>query len=130
MRSDEWDRKERQRSVKPQPFNIKLMVIVGIILFACIFFYAYTMLPQVYADSSKVLSSIFPEKGGYKTFKVFDDGVMYKTSKSWMGTETIEIIYDGVTIDCEPDGYHMNQYLNPICVEIIMRTSLEAQNGK
>jgi len=34
----------------------------------------------------------------------------------------INIVYNGTEYDCQPSGYHDNQYLNPMCVEIILRS--------
>jgi hypothetical protein len=60
-----------------------------------------------------------------KYFKVFPDGVTYVKYKGDIfgyTSSAIDIIYNGTTYDCQPIGYHENQYLNPVCVEIILRS--------
>ena len=58
-------------------------------------------------------------------FKVFEDGVTYIAGDSGGMFEPhtyVNIIHEGVEYDCQPTGYHDNQYLNPVCVEIILRS--------
>ena len=61
-----------------------------------------------------------------KYFKVFPNGVTYVTNNGAMGfwntDNHIDILYNGTTYDCQPTAYHENQYLSPICVEIILRS--------
>lgn len=91
-----------------------LIPIIVVVLFACW---------AVSANAEKIGYDMFPSKeGNYKTFKVFDDGIMYKTYLKGWGIEEVNILYNGTEYECQPDGYHYNQYLNPICVEIIMRS--------
>ena len=59
------------------------------------------------------------------TFKLYEDGVTWKITEEHgflYDAPNISIIKHGLEFDCLPDGYHANQYLNPICVEIIMRS--------
>jgi hypothetical protein len=58
-------------------------------------------------------------------FKVFEDGVTYTAGDSggiFSPHTYINIVYNGTEYDCQPSGYHNNQYLNPVCVEIILRS--------
>lgn len=53
-KSDEWDRrekiKERLNHYIPKPFNLKFLILIGLVIFTAVFAYAYYMLPFVYAE--------------------------------------------------------------------------------
>jgi len=111
-KSDKWDRIEKIKSmIKKDPiFNISLLILVGLIVFGATFAYVHFIVPPAYAG---------------ETFKVFDDGVTYIVEKknAWLyEVDGISIFHDGVEYDCTPNGYHNNQYLNPVCIEIILRS--------
>lgn len=112
-RSNEWDKIERIRSHFKSPiFNIMLLIIVGLFVFGATFAYVHFFVPPAYA-------------GEDNTFKVFDDGITYiiENKNGWLyQIEGFKILHEGEIYDCTPDGYHLNQFLSPVCVEIIMRS--------
>lgn len=101
-------------------FNPKILIVVGLVLFTIMFLWALGSEPA-YAGKNTI-QNLVGEDG---TYKIFEDGVTYKVKSegNWLyEADDINIIYDGVEYDCVPDGYHSNQFLSPLCVEIIMRS--------
>lgn len=113
---ERWEKRERQNDdyIKSPIFNWKIAIFVGIILFTGSLITAM-IFPPIYAGEED------------NTFKIFDDGVTWvKTPhSSYFGTQLYSnnILHEGKLYDCMPDDYHRNQYLDPTCIEIIVRTS-------
>ena len=60
-------------------------------------------------------------------FQTYEDGVTYITREVFGGATHTNIIFEGEEIKCqEKNGY--GRTLNPQCVEIILRTSMDNDN--
>ncbi len=69
------------------------------------------------------------EQEGLKELQLFDDGVTYMVKNDGGGiiyiVQDVYVVIDDNLIDCVPDGWHKNQYMTPLCLEIILRHELD-----
>ncbi len=106
--TDKWDNREKRMRLG-NPFNIKLIVFLGIVVLAVSLAMAFAF-PPIYADY---------------TFNVFDDGLTYSEGcdgESRMWYKECAILYEDKWYRCNPNHGGSNSWINPVCVEIIMRS--------
>jgi hypothetical protein len=76
-------------------------------VFLAVYFFVPFFAPVIYANEEGV--------------RLFDDGVVYIIDTHWSGLTTVNILHEGEEINCV-SGATMRGSLNPMCVEIIMRS--------
>ena len=81
----------------------------------------------VLSASAKTTAQTEIEQIGLEEFKLFDDGVTYMVkSEGFLYKVTgVYLVVDDELYDCVPNGYHTNQFMNPLCFEIILRNELD-----
>ena len=111
---EKWDKREEsnnRQEVWNSMFNWKLIPILAGLFFII----------------SLIIVGLFPPAHGGEddTVKVFEDGVTYVIyeDERW-GTiyRDYSIMHEGVEYECNADTHVRASYINPQCIEIIMRS--------
>ncbi len=82
----------------------------------------------VLSASAKTTVQAEIKEEGLVEFKLYEDGVTYlvKSDGGFLyDVQGVNILVGDDIIDCVPDGYHKNQYMTPLCLEIILRHELD-----